>query len=132
MLMGMQMDSKKGIPERIPKQKQIIICLKYAMRIYVISAPIRNVKVGAGGIDSWQEKSVMIYDRHGNEVILDSHRKIMPLFTTNMDELMQCVNCGKFIKYGDGYTSKRYFSGMGFGYLECKECYFKYDEVNDD
>ena len=51
--------------------------------------------------------------------------KIM-LFSFNMDEPINCVNCGKQIKYGDGYTSLRYHNNHGMGYMECEDCYEKY------
>lgn len=38
---------------------------------------------------------------------------------------MNCVNCGKELKYGDCYTSRIYYTASGFGYTECHDCYFE-------
>ena len=47
------------------------------------------------------------------------------LYTDNMDEMMNCVNCFKKVKYGEMYTSRIYHNYMGLGYAVCKECYEK-------
>lgn len=52
----------------------------------------------------------------------------LTLFSCNMDEIINCTNCGKEIEFGDGYTSQRYYSNNGMAYSECKECYFSYKE----
>ena len=44
-------------------------------------------------------------------------------FATDMDVVCNCVCCGKEMKYGDGYTSRRFHTVHGFGYCECEECY---------
>ena len=49
-----------------------------------------------------------------------------PLFSDDMNEIINCINCGKKIKYGDGYTSHRYHTRMGMGFYECEECYNDY------
>lgn len=50
----------------------------------------------------------------------------LPLYLEDMDEIINCVNCGSEIKYGDSYTSMRYHNGAGFGYYECEKCYYEY------
>ena len=50
------------------------------------------------------------------------------LIEFDMDKKINCVNCGKEIYFGDGYTSRRYHTDKGLGYMECKTCYFKYCE----
>ena len=50
----------------------------------------------------------------------------LPLLSDNMNELINCVNCGKQIAFGDGYTSQRYHNSHGLGYYECETCYFEY------
>ena len=50
----------------------------------------------------------------------------LPLYSNNMDELINCVHCGKTITFGDGYTSQRYHTDSGYGYYECNACYFAY------
>lgn len=46
-----------------------------------------------------------------------------PLYSDDMDEEVNCCQCGRKIKFGDAYTSKEIHSGMGFGYPVCEECY---------
>ena len=50
----------------------------------------------------------------------------LPLISYDMDLPINCVNCGKEIKFGDGYTSKRYHTQAGMGYYECERCHFEY------
>lgn len=50
----------------------------------------------------------------------------LPLYSDDMNEVINCVNCGKKIKFGDGYTSLRYRTIHGFGYCECYDCYEYY------
>lgn len=71
-------------------------------------------------IDKWNEN---INDYQKCEVPDDWH---LPLISDNMDEIINCVNCGKQIAFGDGYTSHRYHNSFGFGYYECESCYFDY------
>lgn len=47
------------------------------------------------------------------------------LYTKNMDEMMNCINCFKKVKYGEMYTSRIYHNYMGLGYAVCKECHEK-------
>lgn len=50
----------------------------------------------------------------------------VPLHCDNMDEIVNCVNCGRKMKYGDGFTSKRYYNVAGKSYSECRECFDEY------
>ncbi len=50
------------------------------------------------------------------------------LFETDMDKEVECVCCGKKVKYGDTYVSKIYHNRVGLGYAECEKCYFKMGE----
>ncbi len=45
-----------------------------------------------------------------------------PLFSNDMDEVINCAACGKEVKFGDTYTSKQIHNAMGFGYYVCPEC----------
>ena len=49
-----------------------------------------------------------------------------PLFCMNMDETVNCVNCGREMKFGEGFTSKRYHNKSGAAYSECKKCFDEY------
>lgn len=50
----------------------------------------------------------------------------IPMYSDDMDEIINCVNCGREIRFGDGYTSMRYHNRAGFGYYECAVCYEEY------
>lgn len=49
-----------------------------------------------------------------------------PLICMNMDETVNCVNCGREMKFGEGFTSKRYHHKSGAAYSECKKCFDEY------
>lgn len=44
-------------------------------------------------------------------------------FSNDMDEIVNCCQCGKAIKFGDGYTSKEVHTKAGMGYAVCEDCY---------
>ena len=46
-------------------------------------------------------------------------------FSTDMEEKVNCIACGKFMEYGDGYTSRTIHTKNGFGYVVCENCYEK-------
>lgn len=52
---------------------------------------------------------------------------IKQVYTDNMDEIIECPHCRKKIRYGDGYSSHRYYFGESstFAMFECEECYFE-------
>lgn len=45
-----------------------------------------------------------------------------PLYTDNMEEIVNCAQCGREIAYGDCYTSREIHNGYGFGYPVCEDC----------
>ena len=55
----------------------------------------------------------------------------LPIYSENMGEIINCVNCGCTMTFGDGYTSRRYHNPTGFGFYECKKCYFDYLAENN-
>ncbi len=46
-----------------------------------------------------------------------------PLTTDNMDEDINCSNCGKPVKFGNCFTSLAIHTLIGFGYPVCETCY---------
>ena len=44
-------------------------------------------------------------------------------YLANMDEVVQCAQCGKEMTFGDGYTSQEIHTAMGFGYSVCTICH---------
>lgn len=59
-----------------------------------------------------------------DQVEIPNNRNIS-LYSNDMNQIIQCVNCGKEIRFGDSYTSRQYHSEMGFGYCVCDQCYKK-------
>lgn len=53
----------------------------------------------------------------------------LTLVSEDMDKIINCVNCGREMRFGDGYTSHRYHTKGGFGFNECEECYFAYKPI---
>ena len=60
--------------------------------------------------------------REYEKVEIPDTRKIS-LYSNNMNDIIQCINCGKELRFGDSYTSRRYHTEMGFGYCVCHNCY---------
>ena len=50
----------------------------------------------------------------------------IPLMCNDMNEIINCVHCGRKMTFGEGYTSHRYHNNSGMGYYECEKCYFEY------
>ena len=56
----------------------------------------------------------------------------VPLYTADMNMIVNCAACGKKIKYGDGYNSKLIHNSIGLAYMVCKDCMEKeHDSRND-
>ena len=49
-----------------------------------------------------------------------------PIFSNNMDETVNCVNCGREMRFVEGFTSKRYHNRTGAAYSECQKCFDEY------
>lgn len=45
------------------------------------------------------------------------------LFKRDLEEIVDCCECGRQVKYGDCYTSLRVHNHSGFGYAVCEKCY---------
>lgn len=73
-------------------------------------------------INKWNNKKKK-YDK----VKIPNEWKITT-YEIDMDKVVNCVNCGKEIPFGNSYTSRRFHTEMGMGYSECEECYFSYRE----
>lgn len=53
-----------------------------------------------------------------------------PLYTEDMEEVINCVQCGKEMKYGEGFTSREIHNPFGLGYSVCENCYAEEWERN--
>lgn len=43
----------------------------------------------------------------------------------NLDDMVDCCECGKKVRIGDTYTSLRVHNTFGLGYAVCDKCYEK-------
>lgn len=41
----------------------------------------------------------------------------------DMDEIINCAQCGRKLPFGYGYTSREVQNNIGFGYAVCKDCH---------
>lgn len=46
-----------------------------------------------------------------------------PMYSDNLDEIINCSNCGRKVRYGDCYTSRWIHDRFGLGFLVCEQCY---------
>jgi len=42
----------------------------------------------------------------------------------DMEKIVSCACCGRKIKYGKTYTSRKIHTASGFGYGVCEDCYY--------
>ena len=54
---------------------------------------------------------------------------IATTYSNDMEEIVACAVCGKALKFGDAYTSRKIQSNAGFGFAVCEDCYEKEFEV---
>lgn len=47
------------------------------------------------------------------------------LYTDDMDEIINCCQCGAAVKFGECYTSLEVHNNYGLGFAVCDECYRK-------
>jgi hypothetical protein len=62
------------------------------------------------------------FDTHEYEQYAVSPDWNCPL-TAEMEELIQCANCGCMYEFGEMYTSQRIHNSIWFGYPVCEKCY---------
>ena len=46
-------------------------------------------------------------------------------YASDMDTVVAFAACGKSLKFGDAYTSRKILSNAGFGFAVCEDCYEK-------
>lgn len=68
-------------------------------------------------LQKWNYKEKK-YKNH--EVVKDWNVQV---YEEDMDQLINCANCGKREKYGNCYTSKTIHTSAGFGFAICDDCY---------
>lgn len=45
------------------------------------------------------------------------------LYSEDMDLVVNCINCGKDLVYGNGFTSQEWHNPFGLGFPVCEDCY---------
>ena len=45
------------------------------------------------------------------------------IYSNDMDEIVNCCQCGCKTKFGECYTSREVHTELGFGYMVCEKCY---------
>ncbi len=45
-------------------------------------------------------------------------------YSEDMNEICNCAQCGREMRYGDAYTSFQVHTEIGFGYMVCERCHF--------
>lgn len=45
------------------------------------------------------------------------------LFSVDLNKMVACASCGKYIEYGKSYTSLEIHNSAGIGYAVCGDCY---------
>ena len=68
------------------------------------------------------------YDKHIYEPYEVPEEWIIKIYSENMDEIINCLHCGKEVKYGETYTSHEVHTEIGLGYPVCEKCYAKENE----
>lgn len=54
-----------------------------------------------------------------------------PMYSDDMDEIVNCASCGCQIKFGETYTSKVIHGRLGFGFPVCEDCYIaEWEEID--
>lgn len=46
-------------------------------------------------------------------------------FSMDMDEIVNCPNCGRTLTFGETYTSRKIHTAHGMGFGVCETCYEK-------
>ena len=57
--------------------------------------------------------------------ITSRERLNIKTYSEDMNEIVNCCQCLKKIRYGDTYTSNEINTDLGFGFAVCEDCYEK-------
>ncbi len=73
--------------------------------------------MGLIGKWNWKRKK---YEEH---MIQDNWE--IAFYKENMDEVVNCCQCGAAVKYGKTYTSLEVHNHIGLGFAVCEKCYIE-------
>lgn len=62
------------------------------------------------------------YATHNYDKIARHTSWKIKLYSDDMSEQINCINCGKVMTFGEGYTSSVWHNDTGFGYTVCEDC----------
>ena len=64
------------------------------------------------------------YKKHKYCMVIIPNEWHVSLYEDDMDNIVNCANCGKELRYGNGFTSQEYHEQQfGFGYIVCEDCH---------
>lgn len=63
------------------------------------------------------------YDLHKYIPFVVPNECVFKIYSNNMDDIINCCQCFKEMKFAEGYTSMEVHTGAGFGYAVCEKCY---------
>lgn len=63
------------------------------------------------------------YDLHDYIPFVVPNECVFKIYSDNMDDIINCCQCFKEMKFGEGYTSMEVHTGAGFGYAVCEKCH---------
>lgn len=71
------------------------------------------------------------YQKHEYEPYEPREGMKIVLYSSDMNEKINCTSCGVDMTYGDGYTSRELHNSVGLGYPVCEYCYEKERETEE-
>ena len=63
------------------------------------------------------------YDSHEYIPFVVPDECVFKIYSDNIDDIINCCQCLKEMKFGEGHTSMEVHTGAGFGYAVCEKCY---------
>ena len=63
------------------------------------------------------------YDLHKYIPFVVPNECVFKIYSNNMDDIINCCQCFKEMKFVEGYTSMEVHTGAGFGYAVCEKCH---------
>lgn len=63
------------------------------------------------------------YNKHQYEPYVIPDYYYLSTYENDMNKIVNCCQCLKEMKFGEGYTSMEVHTPVGFGYCVCEECY---------
>ena len=65
------------------------------------------------------------YSKHDYELYTIPINWNCKTYCDDLNEAVNCAQCGRSVRFGASYTSQEIHTGMGFGYCVCSICHKK-------